>query len=373
MVQTRLQTIARGLRTPIGAAIQAAREASAPVRAELPSQEVPTVELMAETVESSDDDDDDDDVLSGLLSVSQAPKRAHFSLPVISGPTGLPAPTVKSDVEACEDAISGLSADSQLQLLLRLSKSLLSPPSASRPTSPTQPKHVRQPQSPTPLVETPPSSIRLRKKKGKGKRHSESDRSDSDRSMSSYEYVDKKEPRVGKQVYIESVHGDWFQYRASLLEDAQSKLSEEEKYTMARASVKVYGSLQKVSHQQNIPLLRHTLDQVKRATEYRTWIKRIAPIFLINDASAALLNPDTFEINTTVALKLSLLRGVANFIQSKVVSRYHQEFLDIDSLDSLSMLVRLRNYCIPSNPTIRNDLHKEMRNFRMLPDEDGGQ
>ena len=191
--------------------------------------------------------------------------------------------------------------------------------------------------------------------------------------MSSYDYVDKKEPRIGRQVYIESVHGDWFQYRASLLEAAQSKLSEEEKDTILRASVKVYGSLQKVSHQQNIPLLQHTLDQVKRATEYCTWIKRIAPIFLISDASAMLLNPDTFEINTTVALKLSSLRGVANFVRTKVANRFHQEFLDIDSQDSLSMLVRLRDYCIPSNPTIRKDLHKEMRYFRILPEEDGGQ
>ena len=236
----------------------------------------------------------DDDVPSGVLSTSQAP-----SLPSVSRPTIPLVPIVKTDIQTCEDAFNGLSAAAQLQMFEQLSLRLSPQPP---PTAPSQPSTVsfpmsilrplsRQPPSPAPPVETSPiATIRSKKKKGKSKSHSESDRSDSDRSMSSYDYVDKKEVRIGKQTYIESVHGDWFQYRASLLEDARSKLSEEEKYTIARTSVKVYGSLQKVSHQQNIPLLRHTLDQVKRATEYRTWIKRIAPIFLISDASATLLN-----------------------------------------------------------------------------------
>ena len=169
--------------------------------------------------------------------------------------------------------------------------------------------------------------------------------------------------------YYEPDHGTWFDYRKRRLLTARGRLSPSEKQKDEVKVSKLYDKLHKKAHHQTLPILKHTADQSRRATEYRRWIAQVHNVLLHNMFSRKLLDSVTYEVDRDAALPLYALEGVALFLIAKVAERMRFQFQTIDRSDPLSVLYRLQQYCIPSSPMIRNNLSTELQSFKILPTE----
>ena len=116
----------------------------------------------------------------------------------------------------------------------------------------------------------------------------------------------------------------------------------------------VYNFLQKMAGSQRFPLLPSITDQVKRARGYRKWVAALYFVLLHNSHAREILDPITFEVNMYVSLPLEVLEGSALFISFKIGEQLHPQLRNVESLDPVSLLLKLEQYCVPMNPAVQN-------------------
>ena len=83
-------------------------------------------------------------------------------------------------------------------------------------------------------------------------------------------------------------------------------------------------------------------------------------VLLHNSHAREILDPIAFEVNMYVSLPLDVLEGTTLF-SSKIGEQLHPKLRNVDSLDPVSLLLKLEQYCVPMNPAVRNQLQVELR------------
>ena len=166
---------------------------------------------------------------------------------------------------------------------------------------------------------------------------------------------------------------DWFAVRARQLDRLRPRPHSKKAAKVSKKASAVYNFLQKKAGSQSFPILQSVTDQVKRASAYRKWVAALYFVLLHNSHAREILDPITFEVNMYVSLPLDVLEGTALFISSKIGERLRPQLRNVDSLDPVSLLLKLEQYCVPTNPAVRNQLQVELHALRINSTETGTQ